>query len=101
MCTSKKDQQRDVACLGLKAVITEVEPERAPPLVAACVPPLVSGLRSDLLDVATNCMDALAEITARHGYAVPDPDALRKALMPELDENKPGIRKRAIQCLGE
>ena len=99
MISSKKDQQRDVASLGLKTVITELHSGKASVLAAAAAPRLLEGLRSPSADVASNSLDALIEIAARHGASLPNPDALRLALMPELDASRAGIRKRAIHCL--
>lgn len=44
-------------------------------------------------------LDILAELAARYGGQLPDPEGLKKALLPELDESRAGVRKRAIQCL--
>lgn len=99
MITSKKDQQRDVASLGLKTIITELHSGKAGVMAAAAAPRLLEGLGSPSADVASNSLDALIEIAARHGAALPNPDALRLALMPELDASRAGIRKRAIHCL--
>ena len=48
-----------------------------------------------------NCLDLLTDLAARYGPLLPDPDALKAALLPELGESRAGIRKRAIHCLGE
>lgn len=99
MLTGKKDQQRDVASLGLKTVIAEVAPGKAHVLAEAAVPVLQGGLRAEAPDAAANSLEALVELTARHGAALTAPDALRAALMPELDAARAGTRKKAIQCL--
>lgn len=44
-------------------------------------------------------LDILAELTTRYGASLPDQEGLKKALLPELDESRAGVRKRAIQCL--
>lgn len=51
-------------------------------------------------DIVTNSLDLLAEITSRYGAALPDQSALQAALLPELDRDRAGVRKRTIQCLG-
>lgn len=99
MITAKKDQERDVAFMGLKTVIIEASPANASAMTAACIAPLLQGLRSDTADVASNCLDALVELIARHGAVLPSTDVVIEALLPELDHSRGGIRKRSIQCL--
>ena len=99
MVNGKKEQERDLASLGLKTVITELLPGKASVVTKAATPLLIKGLPSPLSDVAHNSLDVLIELASRHGAVMPDLDALRAALMPELDANRAGIRKRAIQCL--
>lgn len=50
-------------------------------------------------DVVSSSLDILAELTARYGAQLPDQEGLKRALLPELDESRAGVRKRAIQCL--
>ena len=50
-------------------------------------------------DVVSSSLDILAELTARYGSVLPDQEGLKRALLPELDESRAGVRKRAIQCL--
>jgi cullin-associated NEDD8-dissociated protein 1 len=99
MINAKKEQQRDVASLALKTVITELKPAKARVLAQAAAPHLLEGLRSASPDVASNSLDSLIEIASRHGAALPNIDTLRDALIPELDASRAGIRKRAIHCL--
>ncbi len=99
MINGKKEQQRDVASLALKTVITELQPGKARILAQAAAPHLLEGLRSTSPDVASNSLDSLIEIASRHGASLPDIDTLRDALIPELDASRAGIRKRAIHCL--
>lgn len=99
MIEGKKEQQRDVAFLGLKTVITEVHPLKAKILADAATSRLQQGLRSPTPDIASNSLDALIEVASRHGTALTDLEGLRAALLPELDASRAGIRKRAIHCL--
>jgi hypothetical protein len=50
-------------------------------------------------DVVSSSLDILAELTTRYGSVLPDQEGLKRALLPELDESRAGVRKRAIQCL--
>ena len=99
MISGEKEQQRDVASLALKTVITELQPGKAHVLAQAAAPHLLEGLRSTSPDVASNSLDSLIEIASRHGASLPNIDTLRDALIPELDASRAGIRKRAIHCL--
>ncbi|PRW59351.1 cullin-associated NEDD8-dissociated 1 isoform B [Chlorella sorokiniana] len=94
-----KEQLRDVASLGLKTVVAELSPKKAGTLVSTATPKLIEGLKSQQSDVVAASLDILAELTARYGSLLPDPEGLKKALLPELDESRAGVRKRAIQCL--
>lgn len=94
-----KEQLRDVASLGLKTVVAELSPKKASTLVATATPKLILGLQSQQSDVVAASLDIMAELTARYGSLLPDPEGLKKALLPELDESRAGVRKRAIQCL--
>eukprot|EP00887_Chlorella_sp_A99_P000857 scaffold5.g857.t1 len=95
----KKEGERDVAALGLKTVTAELAAARAPGLVAALTPRLVQGLTAEHPDAVASSLDLLAELAAAHGRLIPDPAALKAALLPELDASRAGIRKRAIQTL--
>lgn len=99
MITARKEQQRDVASLALKTVVTELQPGKAHVLAQAAAPHLLEGLRSTSPDVASNSLDTLVEIASRHGACLPNIETLRDALIPELDASRAGIRKRAIHCL--
>ena len=47
----------------------------------------------------SECLDVLTEIIAKFGSVVPQQEELKTALLPELDANRAGIRKRAIHCV--
>ncbi|EFN57516.1 hypothetical protein CHLNCDRAFT_57288, partial [Chlorella variabilis] len=99
LLTSNKEQLRDVASLGLKTVVAELSSKKAGTLVAAATPRLIEGLQAQASDVVSSSLDILAELTARYGGVLPDQEGLKRALLPELDESRAGVRKRAIQCL--
>ncbi|PSC76088.1 cullin-associated NEDD8-dissociated 1 isoform B [Micractinium conductrix] len=99
MLSGTKEQLRDVASLGLKTVVAELSSKRAGVLVGTATPRLIEGLKAEASDIVSSSLDILAELTARYGASLPDPEGLKKALLPELDESRAGVRKRAIQCL--
>lgn len=77
----------------------ELSSKKAGTLVAAATPRLIEGLQAQASDVVSSSLDILAELTARYGGVLPDQEGLKRALLPELDESRAGVRKRAIQCL--
>ncbi|KAI3438734.1 hypothetical protein D9Q98_001153 [Chlorella vulgaris] len=99
LLTSKTEQLRDLATQGLKTVVAELSSKKADTLVAAATPKLIAGLKAQPADVVSSSLDILAELTARYGTLLPDQEGLKRALLPELDESRAGVRKRAIQCL--
>lgn len=101
MVNGKKDHQRDVSFLGLKTIISDIDQARAATLTGAAFASLLKGLRSNTADVASNSLDSLLSIVSLHGDAVGEEerDAAREVLTLEIDASRPGIRKRAIQCL--
>jgi cullin-associated NEDD8-dissociated protein 1 len=101
MVNGKKDHQRDVSFLGLKTIISDIDQARAATLTGAAFAALLKGLRSNTADVASNSLDSLLSIVSLHGDAVGEEerDAAREVLTLEIDASRPGIRKRAIQCL--
>ena len=51
-------------------------------------------------DVVSASLDLLNEVLSKFGGLVASEHArLRNALLPELDESRAGVRKRAIHCL--
>ena len=74
---------------------------RSPPPIAplSVTHPPPPAARRQAGDIVSASLDLLAELTARYGAQLPDPEGLKAALLPELDESRAGVRKRAIQCL--
>ncbi|KAL4425586.1 hypothetical protein ABPG75_009602 [Micractinium tetrahymenae] len=99
LLTGNKEQLRDVASLGLKTVVSELSSKRASVLVNTATPKLIEGLKAEPADIVGGSLDILAELTTRYGASLPDHEGLKRALLPELDESRAGVRKRAIQCL--
>ena len=74
----KKEAQRDVAALGLKAAAGELAPERAGVLVGAAVPRLLGGLKAEVrvgevgggvlfLGVVLACMGCVGGVGGERG----------------------------------
>ena len=127
LLAGKREQERDVAAIGLKTMVTDLP---GGPLAALVVqhlcPKLVAGVQSKAraarpplrlerparprrrcgaapqasYDVVSASLDLLCEVVGRFGDLVSAEHArIRDCLLPELDESRAGVRKRAIHCL--
>jgi hypothetical protein len=56
----------------------------------------------EALDVLQDSLDILVEVLGRFGHYVQDQhQALLATLLPHLDDHRQGVRKRALQAVGE
>lgn len=54
------------------------------------------------MDVLSESLDITGDLLARFGNVMKDYHSqLRVALVPHLEESRPVVRKRAIQCMGK
>ncbi|DBB08467.1 hypothetical protein WJX82_000009 [Trebouxia sp. C0006] len=99
--SGKKAQQRDIASIGLKTVIAEASGNQAQALVTITAPLLVDGLsKPGNMDVLSESLDITGDLLARFGNVMSGYHSqLRVALLPHLEETRPIVRKRAIQCM--
>eukprot|EP00898_Chlorokybus_atmophyticus_P001722 jgi/Chlat1/2550/Chrsp175S02405 len=99
-----KEQQRDIASIGLKTVVSEAPfGAIATATVKVLTPRLLDGISSPDVspEVRSECLDILQEELQRFGpLLIPEHERLRDALLPQLDSTRAGIRKRTIQCVG-
>lgn len=53
-------------------------------------------------DVLQDSLDILVEVLGRFGHLVQDQhQLLLSTVLPHLDDHRAGVRKRALQCIGE
>jgi cullin-associated NEDD8-dissociated protein 1 len=98
-----KEQQRDIASIALKTVVAEISSGAcAQALVQALTPRLIKGITSQdtSTEVKSECLDILCDVLHRFGgLMVDDHELLLNALLMQLNLQRAGLRKRAIQCL--
>ncbi|KAK9816878.1 hypothetical protein WJX72_006469 [[Myrmecia] bisecta] len=103
LLSGKKEQQRDIAGIGLKTVIGEISGGAlATAVVKRVVPRMMEGMRNkDSFDVVNESLDITNEVINKFGGLIKSDHAkLKDSLLPQLDETRAGLRKRAIHCLG-
>ena len=113
LLSSKKEQKRDVASIGLKAVISEISGGSLGLVAIKNVAPcMIGGVKdsNNSFDVWNACLDILYEIVRKFGVILVSDDqknnsglaqSLVDSLLPLLEESRAGIRKRSIHCLGK
>eukprot|EP00192_Tetraselmis_astigmatica_P000226 CAMPEP_0117662728 /NCGR_PEP_ID=MMETSP0804-20121206/8205_1 /TAXON_ID=1074897 /ORGANISM="Tetraselmis astigmatica, Strain CCMP880" /LENGTH=1235 /DNA_ID=CAMNT_0005469641 /DNA_START=95 /DNA_END=3802 /DNA_ORIENTATION=- len=111
LLAGKKEQQRDIASIGLKTVISEISGGAlASTAVKQATPKMVEGINSKeaSFDVCNECLDILHELVRKFGVVLVADDqknntglssVLLTCLLPLIEEPRAGIRKRAIHCL--
>ncbi|KAL3163066.1 hypothetical protein ABBQ32_009489 [Trebouxia sp. C0010 RCD-2024] len=99
--SGKKTEQRDIASIGIKTVIAEISGTQAATLVHCTTPLLVDGLtKPGNLDVLSDTLDVTSDLLARFGNVMSGYHGqLKAAILPHLEEPRPVVRKRAIQCM--
>lgn len=114
MCAALLDQmkgdkdgmRRDIAYLGVKTVIQNIgtqEHARVTALGAAefLGPRLMACIVADKEEATLNGYDLLLVFLTQHGPVFPDMCAMADTCVREFDNARPGIRKKAMQCLGK
>lgn len=102
----KDGMRRDIAYLGVKTVIQNIgvyEHARVTALGAAefLGPRLMACVVDDKEEVTLNGYDLLLVFLTQHGPLFPDMCAIADTCVGEFDNARPGIRKKAMQCLGK
>lgn len=98
---SGKDEQRDIAAIGLKTVVLEIPPAMGVIAVHQLAGKLVTGVSQPVLEVKLECMDILDDLLRRFGASLKEDEAHRclDALFSELGSSRAAARKRAIACI--
>ncbi|KAG9293713.1 hypothetical protein G9A89_019050 [Geosiphon pyriformis] len=100
-----KDELRDIAGIGLKTVIVEINAPVANNVVQRLIPKLLAQLEGHgTYEVQMDKLDILNEILARFGNLVSHPPDTQKriqdVLIPLLSHPRPAFRKRTTVALG-
>lgn len=100
---STKEHQRDVGSLALKMVVSDVSAGPAAQTVCKSLGPALIGYlaRPDCKpEVETETLEILCELVAKFGSLMAEQhEKLAASLLSQLDSNRAGLRKRAMQCL--
>lgn len=53
-------------------------------------------------DIVSNCLEVLIDLITKYGSSIEAEHAkLRSSLLPLLEDNRVGVKKRTIHCLGD
>jgi hypothetical protein len=100
MKEDKDEQKRDAAFLGMKSIINELDVVHAANFAEYIGSKLTECMESENEEIASNGFDLNVEFMSKHGAIYPDNTVIGNVIMPELEKRRPGIRKKALQCLG-
>jgi len=113
----KKEQERDIAGIGLKAAISEIHGGKLAARTAKIViPEMIRGINTNTkkdnkeasFDLCNECLGILHEVIRKFGSALSEDtsrnvadtaEAVLECLLPLMDEPRAGIRKRVIHCI--
>jgi len=101
-----KDELRDLASISLKAVITNIPPDKADlpaQMVKRVTPRLVTaiGAKDANPDIVGTCLDVLNALLEKFGtHMTDDHESVLKVIQPELRSKRSVTRKKATSCLG-
>ncbi|MEW5303601.1 MAG: hypothetical protein WDW36_006278 [Sanguina aurantia] len=99
----KKEQQREIAAIGLKTVIKELHSGPTATATAGSIAAkMMEGIRNSKndSDVVLHCLDLLTDTILRFGHLVGSSHGkLQELLLPLLDEARQLPRKKALHCL--
>jgi cullin-associated NEDD8-dissociated protein 1 len=103
----KEAASREVGALGLRTLIAAAPPgAAATAALARRVSPRLAdaiavGATAPAHEVQSDALDIVHDLLSRFGgLAAPEHEALRVALLAQLEGPRPALRKRAIACLG-
>ncbi|KAI7858974.1 armadillo-type protein [Circinella umbellata] len=103
-CAVQKDNEilRGITSMGLKTVITEIDPIMGPKICERIIPKLLEMSRSDSYEMQMDALDILAEVLSRFGsqITVSQQTRIQETLLPLLDHGRAAVRKRTTVAIG-
>ncbi|KAI9488039.1 armadillo-type protein [Zychaea mexicana] len=100
----QKDNEilRGITSMGLKTVITEVDPVMGPRICEKIIPKLLQMSQSDSYEMQMDALDILAEVLSRFGsqITVSQQTKIQGTLLPLLDHGRAAVRKRTTVAIG-
>eukprot|EP00798_Chlamydomonas_sp_ICE-L_P008749 gene8749-33610_t len=100
--TGKKEQSREIAAIGLKTIIAEVQGGSIATTLASVVTNkmLVGADMKENPEVVNESLEILAVLVARFGnLVVSEHTRIKDCLMAHLADHRPALRKRVLHCL--
>jgi cullin-associated NEDD8-dissociated protein 1 len=98
----KNDDVRDIASLGLKLAIENVQPKDGPLVVKRLSTRLITAVATENVKPETKleCLQALEDLLTRFGQLMSaDLEKIQQAVLPQLVSTRSAARKRAIGVL--
>jgi len=102
LLVSGKDELRDIYSIGLKTLLADVPEDMGKLVAETLTEKLLDGIvNSSNDDTKRECLDNMTDLLRRFGHlVVPIHEHIMKALLKQLEYDRPVIRKRAAMCLG-
>lgn len=98
---NEKENLRDIAGIGLKTIIAQIDAKAATPMIESVTPKLIEGIKSKEKQVILEGLGVLSDLLGRFATQMTsDHEKIQNAILPQLTSNTPATRKRAISCLG-
>ncbi|CDS10708.1 hypothetical protein LRAMOSA11194 [Lichtheimia ramosa] len=93
---------RGIASMGLKTVISEVDPSIGESICRRILPRLLEMVQSSSYEMQMDSLDILAEVLSRFGSQVTTEaqSRVQQVLMPLLDHPRAAVRKRTTVAIG-
>ncbi|GAB4848565.1 Cullin-associated NEDD8-dissociated protein 1 [Ancistrocladus abbreviatus] len=98
-----KDQNRDVASIALKTIVSEVTTSTAAQgVLVSLTPQLTKGITgaATRADIKCECLDILCDVLHKYGnLMVANHEELLSALLSQLNSSQASVRKKTVSCL--
>ncbi|KAK6159687.1 hypothetical protein DH2020_003068 [Rehmannia glutinosa] len=98
-----KEQNRDIASIALKTIVTEVPTSSvAQSVLVSISPKLIRGITTQGMstEIKCECLDILCDVLHKYGNLMAsDHEVLLGALLPQLNTNQASVRKKAVSCI--
>ncbi|GMH24451.1 hypothetical protein Nepgr_026294 [Nepenthes gracilis] len=98
-----KDQNRDVASIALKTIVSEVTtPAATQGVLVSLTPQLIKGITTTATktEIKCECLDILCDVLHKHGNLMAaNHEELLSALLSQLNSSQASVRKKIVSCL--
>ncbi|PIN20655.1 TATA-binding protein-interacting protein [Handroanthus impetiginosus] len=98
-----KEQNRDIASIALKTIVSEVPTSSvAQSVLVSISPKLIRGITAQGVstEIKCECLDILCDVLHKYGNLMTsDHEVLLGAFFPQLNANQASVRKKAVSCI--